>query len=84
MIHISFLIFIILMCEIKFRAAANINNTETLHSNLFLNYYRNVRPIYDQSSSIGVEITLFIKSIQEFDEVNGKFSYVAALDFFMA
>jgi hypothetical protein len=56
-----------------------INDTETLHSNLFKGYNRNVRPIYDQSKAIDVNVTMYIKSIQEFDEVKEKFSYVAAL-----
>lgn len=57
-----------------------INDTETLHSELFKGYNRNIRPIYDQSKAIDVNVTMYIKSIQEFDEVKEEFSYVAALE----
>ncbi|XP_045159116.2 acetylcholine receptor subunit alpha-type unc-38-like [Mercenaria mercenaria] len=60
-------------------SATTINDTETLHTDLFQNYNKNVRPINNQSAAMTVTIALYIKSIQEFDEVNEKFSFVAAL-----
>ncbi|XP_045195603.2 acetylcholine receptor subunit alpha-type unc-38-like [Mercenaria mercenaria] len=60
-------------------SATTINDTETLHTDLFQNYNKNVRPINNQSAAMTVRISLYIKSIQEFDEVNEKFSFVAAL-----
>jgi hypothetical protein len=52
---------------------------ENLHMSLFTGYNKNVRPITDQSLTIDVKVFMYIKSIKEFDEVNEKFSFVAAL-----
>ncbi|XP_053373016.1 neuronal acetylcholine receptor subunit alpha-6-like [Mercenaria mercenaria] len=59
--------------------AATINDTKTLLSNLLSDYNTDVRPIEDQFSAINVTVTAYIKSIQEFDEVQEKFSFVGAL-----
>jgi hypothetical protein len=52
---------------------------ETLHTSLFTGYYKNVRPITNQNTAIEVKIDMSVKSIRDFDEVNEKFSFVAAL-----
>lgn len=70
---------LLLISQIGCALTATINDTETLHADLFKAYNKNVRSIFDQDSPINVGITLYIKSIQEFDEVNEKFSLVAAL-----
>ncbi|XP_060606205.1 acetylcholine receptor subunit beta-like [Ruditapes philippinarum] len=52
---------------------------ETLHTSLFTGYNKNVRPITNQNTAIEVKIDMSVKSIRDFDEVNEKFSFVAAL-----
>ncbi|KAL4219929.1 hypothetical protein ACF0H5_020341 [Mactra antiquata] len=56
-----------------------INDTKTLLSNLFSDYNINVRPIANQSEAVHVFVQPYIKSIQNFDEVQGKISFSAAL-----
>jgi hypothetical protein len=58
-----------------------INDTKTLTSDLLSDYNINVRPIANQSLAVNVSIEAYIKSIQEFDEVQGKFSFIGALLF---
>ncbi|XP_060606190.1 acetylcholine receptor subunit beta-like [Ruditapes philippinarum] len=52
---------------------------ETLHTSLFTGYNKNVRPITNQNTAIEVKIDMSVKSIRDFDEVNEKFSFVAAM-----
>jgi hypothetical protein len=52
---------------------------ETLHTSLFTGYNKNVRPIMNQNTAIEVKNVMSVKSIRDFDEVNEKFSFVAAL-----
>ncbi|XP_060589509.1 acetylcholine receptor subunit alpha-like [Ruditapes philippinarum] len=59
--------------------AASINDTKTLLSDLLTDYNKEVRPIQDQFAAINVTIIAHMKSIQEFDEVQEKFSFVGAL-----
>lgn len=70
---------IFLAAQFRLLSGATISEAESLHVKLFLNYNKNIRPIYNQSLAMYVGIVLYIKSIQEFDEVTEKFSFVAAL-----
>lgn len=70
---------IILQIVIGIVNTATLTEMEALHTSLFTGYNKNVRPISDQNSAINVVIYMYIKSIREFDEVDEKFSYVAAL-----
>jgi hypothetical protein len=75
----AFRYLIVLYLVISLINAANITEMENLHMSLFTGYNKNVRPIMDQSLTIDVKVFMFIKSIKEFDEVDEKFSFVAAL-----
>ncbi|XP_060606212.1 acetylcholine receptor subunit beta-type acr-3-like [Ruditapes philippinarum] len=59
--------------------AATIAQMKELHKSLFGGYNKTVRPVTDQSSTIDVYVYMYVKSIREFDEAAGKFSFVAAL-----
>ncbi|XP_053373980.1 acetylcholine receptor subunit alpha-type acr-16-like [Mercenaria mercenaria] len=56
-----------------------INDTKTLISDLLSDYNINVRPVANQSQAVNVTVQPYIKSIQEFDEVRGKFSFTGTL-----
>lgn len=58
---------------------ADMTGTKALISNLLYDYDTDVRPIKNQFSAIAVNVTAYIKSIQEFDEVKEKFSFAGAL-----
>ncbi|KAL4235357.1 hypothetical protein ACF0H5_006992 [Mactra antiquata] len=58
---------------------STIDDTYQLHEDLFKDYNRNVRPIYDQHKSMNVNVAMFLMSIHDFDEVNERFSFSAAL-----
>ncbi|XP_053373978.1 acetylcholine receptor subunit alpha-like [Mercenaria mercenaria] len=60
-------------------SCGTINDTKTLISDLLSDYNINVRPIANQSQAVNVTVQAYIKSIQEFDEVQGKFSFIGAL-----
>ncbi|KAL4240227.1 serotonin-gated cation-selective channel [Mactra antiquata] len=72
--------FIVVGCFIS-SGSASINDAYKIHEALFVNnsYNRNIRPVWNQSQAVQVHLYMFIKSIQEFDEVNEKFSFIAAL-----
>ena len=74
---------IIMVCVISysnyFVMCGTINDTKTLISDLLSDYNINVRPIANQSLPVNVSIEAYIKSIQEFDEVQGKFAFIGAL-----
>ncbi|XP_060570420.1 acetylcholine receptor subunit beta-like [Ruditapes philippinarum] len=69
----------VFLCSTSFVRCATINDTESLLANIQANYNKNVRPTYDQSQAIQVNIVMYLKSIQEFDEVQKKFSFVGAM-----
>ena len=74
------ILFIFASCTIiSVLHAATMNDTKTLLSDLFTDYNKDVRPIHEQFSAINVTIIAYMKSIQEFDEVQEKFSFVGAL-----
>ncbi|XP_060606210.1 acetylcholine receptor subunit beta-type acr-3-like [Ruditapes philippinarum] len=75
----TLLFLIILHFVIALINAATITEMETLHTSLFTGYNKNVRPITNQNTAINVNIYMSIKSIREFDEVDERFSFVAAL-----
>ena len=56
-----------------------INDTKTLLSDLLRNYDTGVRPVENQDDGVNVSVNLFLKSIQEFDEVKGMFAFVGGL-----
>ncbi|XP_053374233.1 acetylcholine receptor subunit alpha-like [Mercenaria mercenaria] len=60
-------------------SCGTINDTKTLISDLLSDYNINVRPIANQSQAVNVTVQAYIKSIQEFNEVEGKFSFIGAL-----
>lgn len=59
--------------------SATVDDAYALHTALFSTYKKSIRPAYDQDSPITVGIVMFIQSIQEFDEVNGKYSFGAGM-----
>ncbi|XP_060589522.1 acetylcholine receptor subunit alpha-type unc-63-like [Ruditapes philippinarum] len=74
------MVFTVLSCELTVRRTLSflsnytvncgtINDTKTLTSDLLSDYNINVRPIANQSLAVNVSIEAYIKSIQEFDEV---------------
>lgn len=77
--HYVFLTAVVLQLTASTAFAANMNDTKTLLSNLLSDYNTDVRPTNDQFSAINVTVTAYIKSIQEFDEVQEKFSFVGAM-----
>ncbi|KAH3698551.1 hypothetical protein DPMN_086080 [Dreissena polymorpha] len=54
-----------------------IDDTKTLLRDLLSEYNKNVRPVRKQDDTINVTVQMYVKSIQEFDEVSEKFSVVA-------
>ncbi|XP_053373979.1 neuronal acetylcholine receptor subunit alpha-3-like [Mercenaria mercenaria] len=59
-------------------SCGTINDTKTLLADLLSDYNINVRPVANQSQAVNVTVQAYIKSIQEFDEVQGKFSFIGA------
>ena len=58
---------------------ASINDSNVLLSNLLDGYNKNVRPVADQAAAIHVNVTLFMISIQELDEIRGIFSIMGIM-----
>ncbi|XP_048726988.2 neuronal acetylcholine receptor subunit alpha-2-like [Ostrea edulis] len=56
--------------------SANITEVETLYTNLLSGYNKYVRPLTSTSVPVYVNATFSLVGIQEFDEVNGKFSVI--------
>ncbi|KAH3814084.1 hypothetical protein DPMN_142566 [Dreissena polymorpha] len=54
-----------------------IDDTKTLLRYLLSGYNKNVRPVRKQDDNVNVTVQMYVKSIQEFDEVSEKFSVVA-------
>ena len=69
-------IFIPLMSLAPNVYSASINEVKTLRSNLLSDYDKCVRPVINQTESVKVRIALSMVALQEFDEVNEKFSFV--------
>lgn len=59
--------------------AVTINDTETLLTDLLSNYNKYIRPATEQLNPVIVGMELHVKSIQEFDEVQEKFSFAGAV-----
>ncbi|KAH3882590.1 hypothetical protein DPMN_006532 [Dreissena polymorpha] len=57
---------------------ASLNDTKTLLRDLLSNYNKNVRPVHNQSEIVNVTVKLYVKSIQEFNQVSDVLSVVAA------
>ena len=56
----------------------SLNETKRLIKDLLQNYDKDVRPVADQRTVLNVSVHTYLKSIQEFDEVNEVFSYTGA------
>ncbi|XP_052233176.1 neuronal acetylcholine receptor subunit alpha-6-like [Dreissena polymorpha] len=57
--------------------AANVSDTQNLLTDLSQDYNVNIRPAVDQLSPVNVSLQMYLKSIMEFDEVQGSISYTA-------
>lgn len=66
-------------CNFLLVTCKTLNDTKTLLANLLADYNVNVRPVANQDDTLNVSAEMYIKSIQEFDEVKGMFSFVGAL-----
>ncbi|XP_033749091.1 acetylcholine receptor subunit alpha-1-B-like [Pecten maximus] len=60
----------------------NRSYTESLYDNVLTNYNRFVRPNENQSESTNVDVSFFMLSLKDFDEVTGKFSVVGYFNLF--
>ncbi|KAH3698511.1 hypothetical protein DPMN_086033 [Dreissena polymorpha] len=54
-----------------------IDDTKTLLRDLLSEYNKNVRPVRKHDDTVNVTVQMYVKSIQEFDEVSENFSVVA-------
>jgi len=61
------------------QAGPSINDTDTLMTDLLTNYNINIRPVTDQSQAVNVKVSLYIKSIKEFNDVLETFSFTGAV-----
>ena len=69
----------ILMAGLHSIQMATLNDTKNLMENLLRDYNKHVRPVTNQSQDVAIYVQLYVKSIQEFDEVREMFSFVGAL-----
>ncbi|KAH3882583.1 hypothetical protein DPMN_006525 [Dreissena polymorpha] len=74
-ICIAAFLYVTFLCCVN---GASLNDTKTLLRDLLSNYNKNVRPVHNQSEIVNVTVKLYVKSIQEFNEVSEVFSVVAA------
>ena len=77
-ISVDILVFISLLTFVPNVYSASKNDVKTLRANLLSSYDRHVRPVTNQTDAINVSIGLKMLALQEFDEVNEKFSFVGA------
>lgn len=77
--NITYSLFFMLLWNSQCVFCGTLNDTKTLLDHLLTGYDKNVRPVENQSDTLYVSALLYVKSIQEFDEVKGMFSYVGAL-----
>jgi hypothetical protein len=54
---------------IRCQTPANVNN---LRTDLFASYNPSVRPVSDQTNAIVLDVSLFLSSVNDVDEVNEK------------
>ena len=54
-----------------------LNDSKVLMANLLANYDPEIRPIANQSSKLTVSVSVYVKSIQEFNEVKETFLFTA-------
>ncbi|XP_021357144.1 uncharacterized protein LOC110452793 [Mizuhopecten yessoensis] len=50
-----------------------------LHSDLLMSYNRDIRPIQNQSSVLDIQVSYAIKSLNDFDSVNGRMATTGSL-----
>ncbi|XP_052279298.1 neuronal acetylcholine receptor subunit alpha-6-like [Dreissena polymorpha] len=53
----------------------SLNDTKTLLRDLLSNYNKNVRPVHNQSEIVNVTVKLYVKSIQEFNQLASEFKF---------
>ena len=75
----SFGLVVVVMTTLRPVSMATMNDTKTLIKDLLNGYNINVRPVLNQSEVVNVNVSLSLKSIQEFDEVKEIMSFVAGV-----
>ncbi|XP_063447065.1 neuronal acetylcholine receptor subunit beta-3-like [Mytilus trossulus] len=58
----------------------SISQTKSLHSFLFTDYNKNVKPVLDQSTRVNFQMDFILLAINEFDTVEGTLSLVGVLN----
>ena len=56
--------------------AVNITEVKTLYADLMNGYNKDIRPVTEQTDTLNVNVSLIVYSLQEFNEVEEKFSVV--------
>ena len=74
------LLCVCLMITIQHGRSATIDEVIALRSSLLSGYDKFVRPVTNQSDAVDVDIGLQIIALQEFDEVEEKFSFVGVFE----
>ena len=74
------ILIIVLITFVQESSSQSMAKLGQLYTDLMTNYNLEIRPVANQSDTVMVDIYLSIVSIQEFDEVLGKFSAVAFLN----
>ncbi|KAH3706000.1 hypothetical protein DPMN_065379 [Dreissena polymorpha] len=73
----SVVLIILLSSDVVF--AASLSDTENLMSNLTNGYNVNIRPAVEQLSPVDVSVQLYLKSIIDFDDVQGILSFTTGI-----
>lgn len=78
--ELVFTLYVFIAVNFRIVISQSISQTKSLHSFLFTDYNKNVKPVLDQSTTVNFQMDFILLSINEFDTVEGTFSLVGVLN----
>lgn len=78
--ELVFTLYVLIAVNFRIVISQSISQTKSLHSFLFTDYNKNVKPVLDQSTTVNFQMDFILLSINEFDTVEGTFSLVGVLN----